>query len=260
MNRNDPSRGVSVHLLPSLIPDGSLSGGIAVVVDVLRATSLMVHALAAGANAIVPCLEIDEAKQKARELPPGSALLAGERQGVPILGFNLGNSPRSCDRDRCAEKTIVMTTTNGTRAVLAALKAERVLIGAFVNISATTNALIKAGRDVHIICSGTDGFISLEDSLLAGAIAARLIGGDESRSSRFDHANDSALIVDRLYRSIGVENPSPEDIRRTIVLGRGGRRVTALGLAEDIDDVARVDRFDLVCELKRDPLRIVSVP
>ncbi len=258
MNRTDPIRGVSVHLLPSLIPAGSLAGGIAVVVDVLRATSLMVHALAAGATAIVPCLEIDEALQKAGEFPRGAALLAGERQGVPIPDFDLGNSPRSCDRDRCAEKTIVMTTTNGTRAVLASLEAERVLIGAFVNFSATTNALIKANCDIHIICSGTDNFISLEDSLLAGAIGARLIGGDESRSSRFDYANDSALIVDRLFRSIGSENPSPEAIRRTIVLGRGGRRVTALGLSDDIADVVRVDRFDLVCELKRDPLRIVS--
>ncbi len=84
---------VFVHLLPRLIPPGSLRGGVAVVVDVLRATTVMVHALAAGCEAVIPCGEIDEAKAIAASLPPGTALLAGERQGLPIPGFDLGNSP-----------------------------------------------------------------------------------------------------------------------------------------------------------------------
>src|SRR3954471_15886347 len=85
---------VFVHLLPGLIPPGSLKGGVAVVVDVLRATTVMVHALAAGCEAVIPCLEIDDARRVAEGLPPGSAILAGERQGLPIEGFDLGNSPR----------------------------------------------------------------------------------------------------------------------------------------------------------------------
>ena len=92
---------VFVHLLPSLIPPGSLRGGVAVVVDVLRATTVMVYALAAGCEAVIPCGEIDEAKATAASLPPGSALLAGERQGLPIPGFDLGNSPGEFTPEVC---------------------------------------------------------------------------------------------------------------------------------------------------------------
>ena len=93
---------VFVHLLPSLIPPGSLRGGVAVVVDVLRATTVMVHALAAGCEAVIPCAEIDEAKAIAAGLPAGTALLAGEREGLPIPGFDLGNSPGEFTPDVCA--------------------------------------------------------------------------------------------------------------------------------------------------------------
>ena len=84
---------VFVHLLPSLIPPGSLRGGVAVVVDVLRATTVMVHALADGCEAVIPCAEIEEAQSVAAGLPSGTALLGGERGGLPIPGFDLGNSP-----------------------------------------------------------------------------------------------------------------------------------------------------------------------
>ena len=95
---------VFVHLLPSLIPPGSLRGGVAVVVDVLRATTVMVQALAAGCEAVIPCGEIDEAKAVAAGLPAGTALLAGERQGLPIPGFDLGNSPGDFTPEVCREQ------------------------------------------------------------------------------------------------------------------------------------------------------------
>src|ERR687893_684207 len=122
---------VSVHLLPDLIHPGTLSGGVAVVVDALRATTVMIHALAAGCTAILPCLEVDEARRVAAGLPPGSALLVGERHGLPIAGFDLGNSPSAFTPELCRGKTLIMTTTNGTRAILSSLEAERILIAAF---------------------------------------------------------------------------------------------------------------------------------
>lgn len=165
---------VYVHLLPRLIPHGTLKGGVAVVVDVLRATTVMVHALAAGCEAVMPCGEIDEAREIAAGLPEGTALLVGERQGLPIPGFDLGNSPGDFTPEVCEGKTLVMTTTNGTRAILASLEAERVYIASFGNLRATSTELsvqfLKKDHKhpVHIICAGTDGHISLEDSLLAG--------------------------------------------------------------------------------------------
>ena len=108
--------------------------------DVLRATTVMVHALAAGCEAVIPCGEIDEAKEIAAGLPPGTALLAGERQGLPIPGFDLGNSPGEFTPEVCDGKTLVMTTTNGTRAILASLEAERVYIASFANLRATSTS------------------------------------------------------------------------------------------------------------------------
>ncbi len=166
---------VFVHLLPSLIPPGILRGGVAVVVDVLRATTVMVYALAAGCEAIIPCEEIDEAKAVAASLPTGTALLAGERGGLPIPGFDLGNSPGEFTPEVCQGKTLVMTTTNGTRAILACLDADRVYIASFANLRATSDEIVVQflkkdhGHPVHIVCSGTEGLISLEDSLLAGS-------------------------------------------------------------------------------------------
>ena len=132
---------VFVHLLPKLIPPGSLRGGVAVVVDVLRATTVMVQALASGCEAVIPCGKIDEAKALAAGLPSGTALLAGERRGLPIPGFDLGNSPADFTPDICREKTVVMTTTNGTRAILASIEAERVYIASFTNLRATSDEI-----------------------------------------------------------------------------------------------------------------------
>src|SRR3954464_7993134 len=98
---------VFVHLLPGLIPPGALKGGVAVVVDVLRATTVMVHALAAGCECVIPCLEIAEAQRAGGALRSGTALLAGEREGMPIEGFDLGNSPAAFTPEVCRGKTLV---------------------------------------------------------------------------------------------------------------------------------------------------------
>src|SRR3954447_12368843 len=199
---------VFVHLLPELIPPGVLSGGVAVVVDVLRATTMMVHALSAGCVAVIPCGEVDEARRVAAGFPPGEALLAGERQGLPIDGFDLGNSPHSCTPEACRGKTLVMTTTNGTRAILASLDAERVVIGAFPNFAATALLLHTEERDIHIVCAGTDGRVSFEDTLLAGAFAQHL--KDMGAGLRNDEAEIAAGTWEKVHDSLWLRNGDPE--------------------------------------------------
>src|SRR5436309_2662913 len=113
-------RPVRVHLVPSLAAPVALVGGVAVVIDVLRATTTIVHALAAGCAAVVPCAEVDEAKKTAAALRPGKVVLGGERGGKLIRGFDLGNSPREYTAKACKKATVVFTTTNGTRAILRA--------------------------------------------------------------------------------------------------------------------------------------------
>ncbi len=255
---------VSVHLLPALIPSGALKGGLAVVIDILRATTTMIHALAAGCDAILPCGEIDEARRLAGALSPGSAVLAGERRGLPIEGFALGNSPAACTPANCSGKTIVMTTTNGTRAILAALEAERVMVAAFVNRRATIDALKADGRPIHLVCAGTDGLVSLEDAMFAGSVAHEF---DSLGWDRLDPAaepppgialaNDEAEIAASLWRETESMIEDGYTLADALADGRGGRRVLELGLEADLEDAARVDRFPFAAELLRGPLRIV---
>src|SRR5262245_36031837 len=119
-------RDVQVHLLPELVPPGRLVGGVAVVIDVLRATTTIVHALAAGCLAVRPCLEVEEARALADGMRAGRVLLGGERGGIPLPGFDLGNSPREYTGKVCKNNTLVLTTSNGTRALHRAAEAERV--------------------------------------------------------------------------------------------------------------------------------------
>jgi 2-phosphosulfolactate phosphatase len=258
---------VFVHLLPNLIPPGSLHGGLAVVVDVLRATTVMVQALAAGCEAIIPCGTIHQALTVAAALAPDAALLAGERQGLFIEGFNLGNSPDDFIPDVCRDKIIVMTTTNGTRAILASLEAERIYVAAFTNLRATTDEIsvqfLKKvhRRSVHIICAGTDGQISLEDSLLAGALTSQIaniverVPGTELASV---FGNDEALLV--VSQWLEVERfLEKRPLWKLLSLGRGGQNVLAVGRSADLEAAAYFDRYNLVAELQRDSLRIMAV-
>jgi 2-phosphosulfolactate phosphatase len=253
---------VFVHLLPSLIPDGALRGGVAVVVDVLRATTVMVHALAAGCEAVIPCGEVDEALRVAGGLPAGSAILAGERRGLPIEGFDRGNSPGEFTPEVCRGKTLVMTTTNGTRAILASLEADEVVVAAFPNFGVTVQRLHADDRPVHVVCAGTDGQISYEDALLAGALARHLrdLGGALSNDSAEIVAALWSRVEDVIWVKTGDRNLEKTPLVRYLTRGRGGRRVTELGLSADIEAAAQFNSpgHHLTAELRRDPLRVVA--
>jgi 2-phosphosulfolactate phosphatase len=246
---------VFVHLLPGLIPPGALRGGVAVVVDVLRATTFMVYALYHGIETIIPCGEIEEARSVAAQFPSGTALLAGERQGLPIPGFDLGNSPEDLWNEERRGKTLVMTTTNGTRAILASLEAEHVGIAAMINAMGSIRWAASWNLPVHVVCAGTDGLVSLEDTQLAGEIANRL-----NLLCGYPLGNDGALIAEGVFRD-SIRSQREESIPRSVLIarGRGGRRVREIGLQKDIEAAARrgdESWTNIVGVLERNPLRI----
>jgi len=246
---------VYVHLLPALIPPGSLRGGVAVVVDVLRATTVMAYALRAGFAAIIPCGEIEEARSIASRMPPGQALLAGERQGLPIPGFDYGNSPEEVAQGDQRGKTLVMTTTNGTRAILASLEAEQVGIAAMVNAMASIRWAASWNLPVHVVCAGTDGLISLEDTLLAGEIASRL-----NEHWGYPLGNDQALIARSAFQDAD-HTRRRQSVPRWVLIaqGRGGRRVREIGLQKDLEAAGRQDGEDwnnIVGVLEQDTMKI----
>ena len=207
------------------------------------ATTTIVYALAAGCICST-CAEVEEARTLAGQMRAGRVLLGGERGGAPLPGFDVGNSPREYTAKLCRGATLAMTTTNGTRALLRAAEAERVLLACFANFSAVCEQLRLDARPTHIICAGTDGDIALEDTVLAGALVDYLCDTCEM------HVNDSARLAWDCFESHRAV------LHGALEISRGGSILKQLGYDDDIRVAAQVDQFHLVPELKRDPLRI----
>ncbi len=234
---------LNVHLLPSLLAPDQVQGGAVAVIDVLRATTTIAHALVAGAAEVVPCDEVEEARELAHGLG-GAAVLGGERHGVRIDGFHLGNSPAEYTPDVVAGKTVVFTTTNGTRAMQSCRQAKRLLLAAFVNVSRIADQL-EAEENIHLLCAGTEGEITREDVLLAGMLTVDLA----SRLDRLIKLNDQASLAADAWRQASDE--VLEGIPLAHILGdsRGGRNVRQIGMGHDIEAAARIDTLDVVPEL-----------
>lgn len=231
---------VSTHFLPDHVQPEELAGGVAVVIDVLRATTTIVRALSEGATAVIPCGEIEAARALAGTYPPSTVLLGGERGGQPIAGFDLGNAPVEYSRDRVEGKTVVLTTTNGTRALLRAQTAERVLVAAFANLTAVVAALANERRSIHLVCSGSEGELSLEDLLLAGAISSRLVArrGDIRLS-------ETSLVARTLFEGSGRLEGDRLALFRS---ARGGQTLLRIGREEDLLWAAQCDTSTVVPE------------
>lgn len=242
---------LDVFLVPNEVAPADLNGRVVVAVDVLRATSTIVEALASGAKAIYPVGSIEEALRLANTLGRAEVLLCGERRCIPIDGFDLGNSPREFTPERVAGKTLVMSTTNGTAAIGLAAAAERVLIGSLLNLSAVAAELERAGADPVFICSGREGHFSLEDAVCAGRIAARLL---ESRPGDWA-MNDGALAALELAGSPRFADPEPLFART-----RAGRAIAAAGFVEDLAFCAQTDRHAVVPVLLNRHLTLAPSP
>lgn len=145
-----------------------------IVIDTLRATSVITAALSRGAKGVIPVMEIEEAVRLYQNLDNERTLLCGEREGNPIPGFHLGNSAMEYTPAAVAGKTLIMTTTNGTRAIHAAGQARALALGCLLNAAAVAAGARRSGLDVTILCAGTRGRFTLEDILTAGAIVERL--------------------------------------------------------------------------------------
>jgi 2-phosphosulfolactate phosphatase len=199
----------------------SLQGVAVLVIDVLRASTTIVTALANGCTGIVPVADPDEARRRASALPRATALTAGERRGEPIAGFDLGNSPVDCTAERVRGRLIVFTTSNGTRALLAARPAAAVGVAALVNLSAAVAWAVDGGRDVVLLCAGERGAVSLEDHVCAGLLAERL--RRDEPSAKLTVAAEDAV---RVARGYGVEvarlAQDSSWARHLVRTGRGG--------------------------------------
>jgi 2-phosphosulfolactate phosphatase len=249
---------LNVFGLPKYAALDELAGGTAVVIDVLRAATTIVYALEAGAKEVIPCREIDEARELAKKFSRKDVLLGGERMGKPITDFDLGNSPEEYLSYEVDGKTIIFTTTNGTQAMAHARAAKQIFLAAFANVSAVVQRLL--GREeVHILCAGTDGEFSEDDILLAGLIVERLqkLGGMVYvLNAQAIAAREFWLNRFALPHAIGAEPIEPEHLESELRKCRGAKNLIELGYDEDILAAARVDQFKGVPELDRESFRV----
>jgi 2-phosphosulfolactate phosphatase len=227
------------------MPAGATAGGIAVVIDVLRASTTMITALAHGAASVLPVADVDEARRLAGELGQ-RALLGGERGGLRIPGFDLGNSPREYTAGRVAGQTVVITTTNGTAALHASRDAAEIVVGAIVNRTAVAEAVRRLAGNrgvVHLVCAGTDGAVTEEDILAAGAIL------DAAGATRLDAA--AAAARERFRETIRGATDPCIPLAAALANSRGGRNLLAIGMKADIGDAAAIDTIPVVPRLDR---------
>jgi len=249
---------LSVHAVPSLVSPEDLAGGTVVVIDVLRAATTIVYALEAGAKEVVACLEVEEARQVAARLPPAEVVLGGERGGLPIEGFDLGNSPLEYEPARVGARTVVFTSTNGTLAMHRCALAESVFIGAFVNAAAVVERLVGRPK-IHLLCAGSRGEITRDDLLFAGLLVERI----ERRCPRTYTlkaqaipARDAWVASFSAPVATGAEKMPPpvlaDQLRRSVA----GQRLVSIGLEDDLYAAAQLDRFDVVPVLDTRTFRI----
>jgi 2-phosphosulfolactate phosphatase len=216
---------VRVHV--AFTPAEAASAPLGIVVDVLRATSTIAQALASGYRRVLCCAEIDEARALRESIE--DAVVGGERSAVKVQGFDVGASPREFLEPRA--ETLILSTTNGTRAILAAASScEEVVLGSLLNLHAVATAAHERNQDVAVICAGFQGAFALDDAYCAGRIVA-LLEGDRS---------DAALAAQIVAGSFG----APSE-------GLNARTYGPPGLEEDIAWCARESVLDVVPRLRR---------
>jgi len=189
---------VHVAFTPAEVSGDRLQSCAVAVIDVFRAATTVATAIANGARLIIPVLTLEEARDRAARFATGEVLIGGERGGEPISGFDLDNSPLAYTPQRVMGKVVVFTTSNGTRALVAASRASAGAVCAFVNVGEVARWALAQDRDFAAICSGRSGDLSLEDTVCAGMLLDRIaeLGAplDESDAAR------AARILSASYR------------------------------------------------------------
>lgn len=243
-------RPLSVHLLPALFAEDDVTGGDVVIVDILRASTTITHALANGAKEVVPLQTVEEAFEFRKSRVGDRIVLGGERGGIKVEGFDYGNSPRDYVSAHVAGKSVGFTTTNGTRALLRSQRADEILVGCFSNFSTVVSRLLKSERPIHIVCAGTDGCITGEDVLFAGAIVKELSDSDVV-------LNDEARIATDFWNGQVAEADS-ERIEYAMRQAQGGRNLIKLGYDADIALAAAVDSVPVLGGFRNGRIGLIS--
>jgi 2-phosphosulfolactate phosphatase len=244
---------LDVVFTPAGLTSIEVQGRTVFVIDILRATTTMCAALAHGAKAVIPAASTEEALRLAQTIGSEDLLLAGERNCVTIPGFQLGNSPLEMRDATVRGKTLIVSTTNGTKALLACMGAAAVYPTAAVNLTLAAERASEAianDGELLIVCAGRDGGFALDDAYCAGRLIAAALG------SRKPHRalNDAGLASLDLVRRYG------DRWERPLTYSRGGRELLRLGFRDDVLDAARLDAYPVLPLFHERRVTLQAVP
>ena len=229
---------IDVHFGVQQLTPQDVQGRVVAMIDVLRASTTIATALAHGARAVIPFESSEDAVTRSKQFERGALKLAGERRMLKMEGFDLGNSPLEHTQEAVEGKTVLLTTTNGTKALLAVTGARDAVVASYVNltgVSSMLRAALRGGADITLICAGQDRQFALEDAACAGRyvynISKRLAGID---------LNDAALAASLIDRKYG------DNLIRLFNTAAHGRALAAAGFEGDLAACAAVDSFPVI--------------
>ena len=229
---------LDVFFTPLVVKPSDTSGRLVAIVDVLRAATTVATALGNGAKSVIPLEGADEVISRSKEFHRSQILLAGEQKMHPVAGFDLGNSPQAFKPKVVDGKTILITTTNGTRTLLGVQGARDIVIASYVNFTAVL-AMMKvaasSNTDIAIICAGEEGSFTLEDAACAG----RYVRAIPKRADSV-HVNDAASA------SVLIERKYGENIAKLFKESSHGQALQAAGFGDDLAAAAEVDSYPVV--------------
>jgi 2-phosphosulfolactate phosphatase len=231
---------VDVYFSAQSFSDDMVRNKVAIIIDVLRASSTIVTALAHGAKGLIPVKNMGDASQIAAKIGSNRFLLCGERDGVKIEDFDLGNSPNEYTDEVVGNKTVILTTTNGTQAIQQAQLADSIYIAAFLNVGEIVKTLKEkhAKQNIVLVCSGWKGRMAIEDILLAGYIINALHGAEITPD-----------LPDGAKVALSVFNAYKENIEQAIRSSNHAKRLQDLLEQDDIGFCAQIDHLSVLPSL-----------
>lgn len=226
---------IDIQFLPFSPDPSTLSRKTIVVIDILRATSVIIHAISQGALEIIPVATVEEAFQLAKRFPQGTTLLGGERGSKKIEGFDLGNSPKEYIAEKVKGKRVILTTTNGTKAFHSVSSGKEIMAGSFFNIGAIGRRCLDLGQDLLIFPSGDEGRFSLEDTVCGGMLIDLI-----AREGNGIKLTDSCWTARILYQRF------KDNLVEAFRLSCHGNDLIAKGFEDDLAYCAQIDITDIV--------------
>ena len=228
---------LEVFMSPREVVAGDVQGRVVAVIDVLRASTTIAVALFNGARTVIPVADVDEAISRARQFEKSQVRTAGERKMLPIPGFDLGNSPLEFTAEEVRGCNVIISTTNGTRALMALQGTRDTVVASYVNHIAVSAMLRAAARsnDISIVCAGTEGHVSLEDAACAGRYVRSLT--QSNASITLNDAARACALIDGRYG---------DNIAEIFKDSSHGRSLAEAGFGEDLLLCAQLDSHPVV--------------